>query len=270
MNSDNVYMIDDDGQVVLIPVQNNEQQHNNQQWTTSDTNFSTTTPQRHSFNNVNSQVNPVIVQTQPVTQPSVRQVSANRMRNSVRYTQSTQSRQNQQLQSQSQVYQRPQVQPQQQPQPQVYQRPQVQQQVYQRPQPQQQVYQRPQPQPQQQPQAPLLNNRVLNTQKQEDSLSYNNWKKMNLSLTQMVSNNNIHTNAPVIQNVDNTNDVDNINNEELTDIQQEFVHNSNRAKNGTFINNNSYSNRNYSTINSKNIPSYLAIRKAHNSESIYL
>jgi hypothetical protein len=255
MNSDNVYMIDDDGQVVLMPVQNNDN-----------------VPIQQSFNNVNvSQINPVIVQTQPVTQPSVRQVSGNRMRNSIRYTQARQPQQQQQPQQpqyqqpqmQQPVYQRPQ-----QPQPQQQQQ-QMQQPVYQRPQQPQQPQQQ---QPQQITHAPLLNNRVLNNQKQDESVSYNNWKKMNLSLTQMVSNNNMHMNSQVNQTEYNNN-VTNMNepvNEELDNMQPDFIKNSNRAKHGTFINNNAYSNRNYSTIQSKNIPSYLAIRKAHNSENIYL
>ena len=258
MNSDNVYMINDDGQIVLMP-------------TSQSTSQSTPQSVQKTFNNRSSQINPVIVQNNPVTQPYVRQNNVNRRNiGSIRYTQYV---------PQPQVSQ-PQVsQPQQ-----VYQRPQVQkvQQVEQV----QQVYQRPQVNS-----APVLNIRSLNGQKQDDLLSYNNWKKMNMSLNQMVNEQNPYQSHYQLQtqgkqntevakdlmnqyqdiNEDVVNE-DVVNEDVVNEItEQEFLPNSNRAKYGTFISNNtSHNTINHGAIRSKNIPSYLAIRKAHNNESIYL
>ena len=254
MNSDNnLYMIDDDGQIVLMHninqnVQNNTNNTNNPQ-----------VSQRHvsnpSMSVASSQLNPVVNQNGPSMQSTVRQVNMNRVRNgTVRYTQNK---------------------------PPIQHTPQTlvthQQQVYQRPQqglatPQQQVYQRPQVQ------APVLNGRTLNNQKQiEESLSYNNWKKMNMSLNQMVNNNNPqrNLNQQYQQDFNTPQELDDqtelVQDLNIEEPQQEFVPNSNRARYGTFISNNtSHNTRNHGSIRSKNIPSYLAIRKANNSESIYL
>lgn len=276
MNSDNVYMINEEGQIVLVPNEQDVSLQTNVEYNVQNT-------QKTTVSNRSSQINPVIAQNNPITQPSV---SQNSVRNigGIRYTQSKPQVQ-QQVQ---QAYQRPQVQQvQQQVQQQVYQRPQQVQQVYQRPQVQQQVYQQVQQQvyqrPQVQPgvgqsvQAPVLNTRKLNTNRQEESQSYNNWKKMNLNLTQMVNEHNPHQQQ--VKTLQQNEEVDDINEDVNFDVdvdmvetnQPEFVANSNRAKYGTFISNiTSHNTKNNGSIRSKNIPSYLAIRKAHNSESIYL
>jgi hypothetical protein len=261
MNSDNnLYMIDDDGQIVLMPNVNQNVQTNN---TTNNPQVSQRHVSNPSMSVASSQLNPVVNQNGPSMQPTVRQGNVNRVRNvgGIRYTQNKppiQHTPQHALATQQQVYQRPQVQQQVQVQAPVYQRPQVQQQV----------------------QAPVLNNRTLNNQRQglsgqvEESLSYNNWKKMNMSLNQMVNDSNPQRNLNqqefnMPQELDDQTElVEDLNMEEP---QQEFVPNSNRARYGTFISNNtSHNTRNHGSIRSKNIPSYLAIRKANNSESIYL
>ena len=279
MNSDDVYMINDEGQIILVA---------NDQDVSLKTNVvnKVQTSQKNNVSNQFSQINPV-VQNSPMEQPSIRQ---NNVRNvgGVKYTQNkppvsqqVQPQVYQRPQAQQQVYQRPQPQVQ----PQVYQRPQsqVQQQVQQQVQPQ--VYQRPQlkVQPQaQQPQTPFLNTRTLN--RQDESLSYNNWKKMNLNLTQMVNDNNQYQVKTLQQNegsveqseqIDETqifDDTQEVNFEDnLNTNQPEFTAGSNRAKYGTFVSNNtSHNTKNNGSIRSNHIPSYLAIRKAHNSENIYL
>jgi len=258
MSSDNnLYMIDDDGQIVLMPNVNQNLQNNN-----------TNNPQVSQRTIVSNQLNPVVNQNGQSMQSTFRQVNMNRVRNTggIRYTQNKPPMQHASQNSfpinvGQQVYQRPQVQ--QQVQAPVYQRPQVQ-----------------RPQVQQQIQAPVLNGRTLNNQRQgsssqvEESLSYNNWKKMNMNLNQMVNDSNPQRNLNqqefnMPQELDvQTELVEDLNMEEP---QQEFVANSNRARYGTFISNNtSHNTRNHGSIRSKNIPSYLAIRKANNSESIYL
>jgi len=269
MSSDNnLYMIDDDGQIVLMPNVNQNLQNNTNNSQVSQR----TTVLNPSLSVSSSQLNPVVNQNGPSMQSTVRQGSVNRVRNvgGIRYTQNKPP-----MQHTSQnafpinVGQ------------QVYQRPQVQQQVHVQQQVQSPVYQRPQVQaPQQvQVQAPVLNSRTLNNQRQgsssqvEESLSYNNWKKMNMSLNQMVNDNNPQRNLnQYAQNLDEQTELDDsVQNLNMEESQQEFIPNSNRARYGTFISNNtSHNTRNHGSIRSKNIPSYLAIRKANNSESIYL
>ena len=261
MSSDNnLYMIDDDGQIVLMPNVNQNLQNNTNNSQVSQR----TTVLNQSLSVASSQLNPIVNQNGPSMQSTVRQGNVNRVRNvgGIRYTQNKPPMQNASQNTfpvnvNQQVYQRPQVQQQVQVQSPVYQRPQVQQQV----------------------QAPVLNSRTLNNQKQvssvqvEESLSYNNWKKMNMSLNQMVNDSNpqrnLNQHAQILD--EQTELDDSVQNLNMEEPQQEFVPNSNRAKYGTFISNNtSHNSRNHGSIRSKNIPSYLAIRKANNSESIYL
>ena len=94
-----------------------------------------------------------------------------------------------------------------------------------------------------------------------------------MSLNQMVNDSNpqrnLNQHAQILD--EQTELDDSVQNLNMEEPQQEFVPNSNRAKYGTFISNNtSHNSRNHGSIRSKNIPSYLAIRKANNSESIYL
>lgn len=246
MSSDNnVYMINDDGQIVLMQ---------NGQPTVS-----------NSSNVLSSQVNSPVVQNNTLIQPPER---VNRTRNSsgVRYTQNTQNVQIAtpvQQQVQQPVYQRPQT-------ASVYQKPQLQRQSHVVEQP---VYQRPQPN------APVLSNRTLNVQRQDESVSFNNWKKMNLSMNQMINDQNPYqrqqnqqmsnnqVNDDVVNEVNNA--VDDGVNDDVT--EQNFVPNSNRARYGTFMSNNtSHNTRNHGSVHNKNITSYLAIRKANNNENIYL
>jgi hypothetical protein len=280
MSSDNnLYMIDDDGQIVLMPNVNQNLQNNTNNSQVSQR----TTVLNPSLSVAYSQLNPVVNQNGPSMQSTVRQGSVNRVRNvgGIRYTQNKPPMQHTSqndfpinvgqndfpINVGQQVYQRPQVQ-------QVHVQQQVQTPVYQRPQVQQQV------------QAPVLNGRTLNNQRQgssaqvEESLSYNNWKKMNMSLNQMVNDSNPQRNlnqyarnlnqyAPYLD--EQTELDDSVQNLNMEEPQQEFIPNSNRARYGTFISNNtSHNTRNHGSIRSKNIPSYLAIRKANNSESIYL
>ena len=269
MSSDNnLYMIDDDGQIVLMPNVNQNLQNNTNNSQVSQR----TTVLNPSLSVASSQLNPVVNQNGPSMQSTVRQGNVNRVRNvgGIRYTQNKPPMQHT---SQNvfptnvgqQVYQRPQVQHQ------------VQQQVQVQAQPP--VYQRPQVQQQVQVQDPVLNARTLNNKRQgsspqvEESLSYNNWKKMNMSLNQMVNDSNPQRNLnQYAQSLDEQTELDDsVQNLNMEEPQQEFVANSNRARYGTFISNNTSNNtRNQGSIRSKNIPSYLAIRKANNSESIYL
>ena len=256
MNSDNnLYMIDDDGQIVLMSNVNQNVQTNN----TNNPQISQRHVSNPSVSVSSSQLNPLVNQNGPSMQSTIRQVNMNRVRNgNVRYTQNKPPIQH--------APQQTLVTPQQQ--------------VYQRPQqtlvtPQQQVYQRPQVND------PVLNGRTLNNQKQglvqEESLSYNNWKKMNISLNQIVNDNNPQRNLNqqyqqdfnIPQELDDQTEL--VQDLNIEEPQQEFGTNSNRARYGTFISNNtSHNTRNHGSIRSKNIPSYLAIRKANNSESIYL
>lgn len=276
MSSDNnLYMIDDDGQIVLMSnVNQNLQNTTNNSQVYQRANVSTP-----SMSVASSQLNPVVNQNGPSMQSTVRQGNVNRFRNGgIRYTQNKPLIQNTPQQSFSTNVGQ-----------QVYQRPQqalptnVAQQRFPANVAQQQVYQRPQVQAQ----APVLNSRTLNNQKQgystqlEESLSYNNWKKMNMSLNQIVNDSNPQRNLNqqnqqdfgdnVPQELEEQSELDDsVQNLNMED-QQEFIPESNRARYGTFISNNtSHNTRNHGSIRSKNIPSYLAIRKANNSESIYL
>ena len=235
MSSDNVYMINDDGQIVLMQNTQHTPQQNIQTPSQSLSNG-----QKTSISDRSSQINPVI---QPLRQ------NVNRRNiGTVKYTQ---------------PHTQPQTQPQTQP---VYQRPQLQSFMQNQQNQTQQVNQRPQIQS-----APVLNTRTLNSQRQDELLSYNNWKKMNMSLNQMVNEQNPYQTQQTQQTPDTDNDLidKDENNEEV--LNQDIVPNSNRAKYGAFISNNtSHNTRNHGSIRSNNIPSYLAIRKAHNNESIYL
>ena len=264
MNTDNnLYMIDDDGQIVLMPNVNQNVQTNN----TNNPQVSQRHVSNPSMSVASSQLNPVVNQNGPSMQSTVRQGTVNRVRNvgGIRYTQNKPPIQHTPQQGLAS------------PQQQVYQRPQQGLAAHQQglAAPQQQVYQRPQVH------APVLNGRTLNNQKQglvqEESLSYNNWKKMNMSLNQIVNDNNpqINLNQQYQQDFNAHQELDDqtelVKDLNMEEPQQEFVSNSNRARYGTFISNNtSHNTRNHGSIRSKNIPSYLAIRKANNSESIYL
>ena len=238
MSSDNVYIINDDGQIVLV--ENKQKNVSN-------------------VSNNLSQANSDVVQNNTLVQQQTR---VNRARNSngVKYTQNTQNTQNtvavQHAPVQQPIYQRPQNQRQKLP-PIPPQTP-VQHVVYQRP---------------QLPIQPVqVLNRNLNNQRQDDSVSFNNWKKMNLSMNQMVNDQNPY--HPQLQPEPQSPQTEQLSNDEELDEEvpeQDFVPNSNRAKYGTFISNNtSHNTRNHGSISNKNITSYLAIRKANNNESIYL
>ena len=130
-------------------------------------------------------------------------------------------------------------------------------------------------------------NNVNNLTKQE-TLSYNNWKKNNLQMSQMVqTNGQIHVEPQyrkIQQFNQNTQNEDLLNedllNEDLNNFNlQETYQNDNlvyektlpnRAKYGLFMNNESNRYSNYTTVKAKNVTSALAIRKSRNSESSFL
>jgi len=235
MSSDNVYIINDDGQIVLV--ENKQKNVSN-------------------VSNNLSQANSDVVQNNTLVQQPTR-VTRARNSNGVRYTQNTVAIQHAPVQQP--IYQRPQNQRQKLP-PTPPQTP-VQHVVYQRP---------------QLPIHPIqpvqVLNRSLNNQRQDDSVSFNNWKKMNLSMNQMVNDQNPY--HPQLQPEPQLPQTEQLSNDDELDEEvpeQDFVPNSNRAKYGTFISNNtSHNTRNHGSVSNKNITSYLAIRKANNNESIYL
>ena len=238
MSSDNVYIINDDGQIVLV--ENKQKNVSN-------------------VSNNLSQANSDVVQNNTLVQQPTR-VTRARNSNGVKYIQYTQNTVPiQHAPVQQPIYQRPQNQRQKAP-PTPPQTP-VQHVVYQRPQ-----------LPIQPIQPVQVLNRSLNSQRQDDSVSFNNWKKMNLSMNQMVNDQNPY--HPQLQPEPQPPQTEQLSNDEELDEEvpeQDFVPNSNRAKYGTFISNNtSHNTRNHGSISNKNITSYLAIRKANNNESIYL
>ena len=133
-----------------------------------------------------------------------------------------------------------------------------------------------------------LNN--VNLTRQE-SLSYDNWKKKNLHMNQMVQSNgqmNVHPQYRHLQMNQNMNNVNqnmyNLPNEDLNndlmfdledntqnEIQELIVPSlSNRAKHGSFMSNESNKYNKYTTVRAKNVSSALAIIKSKNSESSFL
>ena len=193
-NDENLYMIDDDGQIVMVP--------------------KTTPPPVQ-----NLQVN--IAQTQPLMSPSV-QTAGNKMYTTTNF----------QKNNQVQLTNKPQV-------------------VYQQPQPQ------PQPQQVQRIQgfSPQVNNQ------ESLSLSYENWKKMNMNFGQMVTNQN------QMQQY-NEEPVQNVNQQLNTDNNTKYT--SNRAINGSYISNNASVYNNYTVNKPDLVKSVFAIRKSRNSESSFL
>ena len=191
-NDENLYMIDDDGQIVMVP--------------------KTTPPPVQ-----NLQVN--IAHTQPLMSPSV-QTAGNKMYTTTNF----------QKNNQVQLTNKPQV-------------------VYQQPQPQ------PQPQQVQRIQgfSPQVNN--------QESLSYENWKKMNMNFGQMVTNQN------QMQQY-NEEPVQNVNQQLNTDNNTKYT--SNRAINGSYISNNASVYNNYTVNKPDSVKSVFAIRKSRNSESSFL
>ena len=196
-NDENLYMIDDDGQIVMVP--------------------RTPPPPVQ-----NLQVN--IAQTQPLMSPSVQTVG-NKMYTTTNF----------QKNNQVQLTNKPQV---------VYQQPQV---VYQQPQQVQRI----------QGFSPQVNN--------QESLSYDNWKKMNMNFSQMVTNQNQMQNEMQQYNKE---PVQNVNQQLNTDNNTKYI--SNRAIHGSYISNNASVYNNYTVNNPDSVKSVFAIRKSRNSESSFM
>lgn len=187
-NDENLYMIDDDGQIVMVP--------------------KTTPPPVQ-----NLQVN--IAQTQPLMSPSV-QTSGNKMYTTTNF----------QKNNQVQLTNKPQV-------------------VYQQPQQVQRI----------QGFSPQVNN--------QESLSYENWKKMNMNFGQMVTNQNQNQMQQY-----NEEPVQNVNQQLNTDNNTKYT--SNRAINGSYISNNASVYNNYTVNKPDSVKSVFAIRKSRNSESSFM
>uniref|UniRef100_A0A6C0I700 Uncharacterized protein n=1 Tax=viral metagenome TaxID=1070528 RepID=A0A6C0I700_9ZZZZ len=104
--------------------------------------------------------------------------------------------------------------------------------------------------------APNMQSRTLNSHQPQNDVSYNNWKKMNLNITQMVTENT--QSQPQSQ----------YNDEPVMDIQP-HLQLANRARYGSYIDN-SQRPKTYSVRTSNGPSSCLSIKKANNKESIYM
>jgi hypothetical protein len=248
-NSEELYTVNDDGEIVLIEPSPQQYQQPQNQPNFQNNQFSQNPTQsfpkqvknfQNKFNGPPvSQVSPMIQNNQQYDPRTQRINSSQRIVQPTIKPNFNNTPVNNQYQPQKQ-YQQPQYQQQYQPQ-------------------QQKTYQTPYT-PRQ---TPAPNSRNVSQLNQQESLSYNNWKKLNLNLNQMVQpNGQIHS-QPQYDNFNPNQDNEVVQNTNFTQL-------SNRARHGTFISNNSNVYQKYSSNLPPNIKSSLAIRKARNSESSFM